>query len=96
MANAPCCACLDKSENKISLEAVGMQGETLRRFEGLISQPHGIILVTGPTGSGKTTTLYAGAAAPGRHAAQHHDGGRPDRVRAARRGPDPGEQPRST
>ncbi len=37
-----------------------MQGETLRRFEGLISQPHGIILVTGPTGSGKTTTLYAG------------------------------------
>ena len=50
---------LDKSESKLSLEAVGMQGETLRRFEGLIGQPHGIILVTGPTGSGKTTTLYA-------------------------------------
>ncbi|MDP3798505.1 MAG: type II secretion system ATPase GspE [Polaromonas sp.] len=50
---------LDKSESKLSLESVGMQGDVLRRFEHLIAQPHGIILVTGPTGSGKTTTLYA-------------------------------------
>ncbi len=50
---------LDKSEHKLTLEAVGMQGDVLRRLEGLIAQPHGIILVTGPTGSGKTTTLYA-------------------------------------
>ena len=50
---------LDKSGNKISLEAVGMQGETLRLFDQLIHQPHGILLVTGPTGSGKTTTLYS-------------------------------------
>ena len=50
---------LDKSENRLSLGSVGMQGEILRRFEHLIAQPHGIILVTGPTGSGKTTTLYA-------------------------------------
>ena len=50
---------LDKSESKLSLESVGMQGEVLRRFENLVTQPHGIILVTGPTGSGKTTTLYA-------------------------------------
>ncbi|MES2784313.1 MAG: type II secretion system ATPase GspE [Pseudomonadota bacterium] len=50
---------LDKSESKLSLESVGMTGDTLRRFLELIAQPHGIILVTGPTGSGKTTTLYA-------------------------------------
>ncbi|WP_296509459.1 ATPase, T2SS/T4P/T4SS family [Rhodoferax sp.] len=50
---------LDKSQDQRSLEAVGMQGDVLRRFEGLIGQPHGIILVTGPTGSGKSTTLYA-------------------------------------
>jgi general secretion pathway protein E len=51
---------LDKSESKLSLESVGMQGDVLARFRKLIGQPHGIILVTGPTGSGKTTTLYAG------------------------------------
>ncbi|RYZ11694.1 MAG: type II secretion system protein GspE [Comamonadaceae bacterium] len=50
---------LDKTESKLTLESVGMQGDTLQRFERLIGQPHGIILVTGPTGSGKTTTLYA-------------------------------------
>jgi len=50
---------LDKSEGRLSLEALGMQGEVLRQFEHLIAQPHGIVLVTGPTGSGKTTTLYA-------------------------------------
>lgn len=50
---------LDKSESRISLESVGMTGDTLRRLVDLIGQPHGIILVTGPTGSGKTTTLYA-------------------------------------
>ncbi|MEG0045081.1 MAG: ATPase, T2SS/T4P/T4SS family, partial [Comamonas sp.] len=50
---------LDKSESKLSLEAVGMGGQTLERFTHLMAQPHGIVLVTGPTGSGKTTTLYS-------------------------------------
>ncbi|MCX8517629.1 MAG: ATPase, T2SS/T4P/T4SS family, partial [Rhodoferax sp.] len=50
---------LDKSQSKLDLESVGMQGDILHRMEKLIAEPHGIILVTGPTGSGKTTTLYA-------------------------------------
>jgi general secretion pathway protein E len=50
---------LDKSESRLTLEAVGMQGQVLHQIEQLVAQPHGIILVTGPTGSGKTTTLYA-------------------------------------
>ncbi|MFM2404829.1 MAG: putative ral secretion pathway protein GspE, partial [Pseudomonadota bacterium] len=50
---------LDKSESKFTLEALGMNGRVLHDFDRLVHQPHGIVLVTGPTGSGKTTTLYA-------------------------------------
>ena len=53
---------LDKTEARFSLEALGMSGEVLQGFDRLIRQPHGIVLVTGPTGSGKTTTLYASLA----------------------------------
>jgi general secretion pathway protein E len=42
----------------LPLEKLGFGAETQHRFESLIKRPHGIILVTGPTGSGKTTTLY--------------------------------------
>jgi len=52
---------LDKGDaNKFTLESLGMSGELLGKFKRLLRQPHGIVLVTGPTGSGKTTTLYAG------------------------------------
>jgi general secretion pathway protein E len=50
---------LDKGEQKFSLESLGMDGDVLEQFNTLVQQPHGIVLVTGPTGSGKTTTLYA-------------------------------------
>jgi len=50
---------LDKGDSKFTLESLGMSGEVLTRFNKLVQQPHGIVLVTGPTGSGKTTTLYA-------------------------------------
>ena len=50
---------LSRSSMFLSLEKLGFSGRSLVLFEKLIDRPHGIILVTGPTGSGKTTTLYA-------------------------------------
>lgn len=50
---------LDKSRGQLGLEQVGFSPEMLEQFRSLINLPHGIILLTGPTGSGKTTTLYA-------------------------------------
>jgi len=50
---------LDKQSILLSLEDLGFDPEMLKKFTHVISQPHGILLVTGPTGSGKTTTLYA-------------------------------------
>lgn len=50
---------LDKDSIKVGLRQLGMSDEVFRTFSNLIKRPNGIILVTGPTGSGKTTTLYA-------------------------------------
>lgn len=53
---------LDQSEDALDLGQVGMPTQILERFRHFIHQPHGLILVTGPTGSGKTTTLYGALA----------------------------------
>ncbi|SNS18452.1 type II secretion system protein E (GspE) [Noviherbaspirillum humi] len=50
---------LDKEGGRMDLNHLGMSPDVEQEFDKLISQPHGIVLVTGPTGSGKTTTLYA-------------------------------------
>ena len=50
---------LDKEAGRLDLAHLGMSEAMLAQFNQLINQPHGIVLVTGPTGSGKTTTLYA-------------------------------------
>lgn len=49
---------LDHSQGLLDLDSIGMPQELLQRFRRMIRKPHGMILVTGPTGSGKTTTLY--------------------------------------
>lgn len=50
---------LDKQAGRLDLQNLGMDDETLKRMDEMVHRPDGIILVTGPTGSGKTTTLYA-------------------------------------
>ncbi len=53
---------LDRASVRFGLEEMGFSADTLERFNELLTRPHGILLVTGPTGSGKTTTLYAALA----------------------------------
>jgi type IV pilus assembly protein PilB len=50
---------LDRSVTSLNLDSTGMNPETLKKFRDAIEKPNGIVLVTGPTGSGKTTTLYS-------------------------------------
>jgi general secretion pathway protein E len=51
---------LDKQADRLDLEQIGIAGEQIEMLRRIIFRPYGILLVTGPTGSGKTTTLYAG------------------------------------
>lgn len=50
---------LDKSNLSASIDKLGLDGDTFQQFKSAVDAPHGLILVTGPTGSGKTTTLYS-------------------------------------
>jgi type IV pilus assembly protein PilB len=50
---------LDKANLSTSMDKLGMDPDTFSRFKGAVDAPHGLLLVTGPTGSGKTTTLYS-------------------------------------
>ncbi len=50
---------LDTRNAQLGLDELGMDGQTLERFQHILAQPNGMTLVTGPTGSGKTTTLYS-------------------------------------
>ncbi len=54
-----CIRILNPESAKMKLEQMGFEPDTLERYDRVIRQPHGIVLVTGPTGSGKSTTLYA-------------------------------------
>lgn len=54
-----CIRILDPDATKMELDQMGFDEDTLERYDRVISRPHGIVLVTGPTGSGKSTTLYA-------------------------------------
>ncbi len=53
---------LDRESIRLSLPDMGFSEDTLRKYQELLARPHGVLLVTGPTGSGKTTTLYASLA----------------------------------
>ena len=53
---------LDRESIRLSLSDMGFSDDTLARYQTLLAKPHGVLLVTGPTGSGKTTTLYASLA----------------------------------
>ena len=53
---------LNQAGNTLRLESIGMPRKMLERFRAIVGRPNGLVLVTGPTGSGKTTTLYSALA----------------------------------
>ena len=82
---------LDKDKLMLDMTKLGFEPESLAKFEEAIARPWGMVLVTGPTGSGKTNTLYSSIAKINTPGNQHHDRGRPGRVQPRRRQPGAGE-----
>ena len=81
---------LDKDKLMLDMTKLGFEPESLAKLEAAIAKPWGMVLVTGPTGSGKTNTLYSSIAQDQHARNQHHDRGGPGRVQPRRRQPGPG------
>ena len=84
---------LDKSNLALDLTKLGFEPRALESFLHAIALPYGMVLVTGPTGSGKTTTLYSALTKVNTSERQHHDRGGPGRVQP--RGDQPGQHQRA-
>ncbi len=82
---------LDKQAGRLTLSNLGMSDPDQALMDELVHRPHGILLVTGPTGSGKTTTLYAALERINDLVEQHPDRRGPDRVPHRRHRPDSGQ-----
>jgi hypothetical protein len=82
---------LDRGDALLGLEHLGMSKRDNSVWTQVLDLPHGIILVTGPTGSGKTTTLYAALSKINNDRFEDHHDGRPGGVSASRDQPDSGE-----
>jgi type IV pilus assembly protein PilB len=80
---------LDKSNLSASMDKLGLDPDTFSQFKQAVDAPHGLILVTGPTGSGKTTTLYSALNELNNPAVQHRHRRRPRRIPGPRHQPGP-------
>ena len=82
---------LDKENLRLDMTKLGFEPESLTKFERNILKPYGMVLVTGPTGSGKTNTLYSSVARAEHRRYQHHDRRRSRRVPVGGHQPGPDE-----